>query len=177
MIKKGWARTYINSQVDRVRRMFRWAEEELLPGSVHDNLAKMTSLRKGKCEARESEKVRPVPDEIVDATLPYLHMIPRAMVELQRLTGMRPGEVCRMRDKLHPRISGIGCERFQMGHATAGLEHLQRHPEGDVQVQAAELGERHFHRLQEGERLSVEVLGGEAGGGAAGGVHGVVLPS
>src|SRR5262249_53768352 len=41
MIHKGWARTYINAQVDRVRRMFRWAaEEELLPGSVHDNLAK-----------------------------------------------------------------------------------------------------------------------------------------
>jgi hypothetical protein len=50
MIRKDWARTYINSQVDRVRRMFRWAaEEELLPGSVHDNLAKVASLRKGKC--------------------------------------------------------------------------------------------------------------------------------
>jgi integrase len=98
MITKGWARTYINSQVDRVRRMFRWAaEEELLPGSIHDNLAKVTSLRKGKCEARESEKVRPVCDEVVDATLPFLHPVPRAMVELQRLTGMRPGEVCRMR--------------------------------------------------------------------------------
>jgi hypothetical protein len=33
--------------------MFRWAaEEELLPGSVH---AKVASLRKRKCEARESE--------------------------------------------------------------------------------------------------------------------------
>ncbi len=98
MIRKGWARTYINSQVDRVRRMFRWAaEEELLPGSVHDNLAKVASLRKGKCDARESEKVRPVRDDVVDATLPFLHPVPRAMAELQRLTGMRPGEVCRLR--------------------------------------------------------------------------------
>jgi integrase len=98
MIRKNWARTYINAQVDRVRRMFRWAaEEELLPGSVYDNLAKVTSLRKGKCKARESEKVRPVRDEVVDTTLPFLHPIPRAMVELQRLTGMRPGEVCRLR--------------------------------------------------------------------------------
>src|SRR5262245_56114773 len=98
MITKGWARTYINAQVDRVRRMFRWAaEEELLPGSIHDNLAKVASLRKGKCEARESEKVRPVCDEAVDATLPFLHPMPRAMVALQRLTGMRPGEVCRLR--------------------------------------------------------------------------------
>jgi integrase len=98
MVRKGWARTYINSQVDRVRRMFRWAaEEELLPGSVHDNLTKVASLRKGKSDARESEKVRPVPDEVVDATLAHLHPVPRAMVELQRLTGARPGEVCRMR--------------------------------------------------------------------------------
>jgi integrase len=98
MIGKNWSRTYINSQLDRIRRMFRWAaEEELLPGSVHDNLAKVTSLRKGKCKARESERVRPVPDEVVDATLPFLHPMPRAMAELQRLTGMRPGEVCRLR--------------------------------------------------------------------------------
>jgi integrase len=98
MIRKGWARTYINSQVDRVRRMFRWAvEEELLAATVYDTLAKVASLRKGKCDARESEKVRPVRDDVVDATLPFLHVVPRAMVELQRLTGMRPGEVCRMR--------------------------------------------------------------------------------
>jgi integrase len=98
MIRKDWARTYINAQVDRIRRMFRWAaEEELLPGSVHDNLAKVACLRKGKCEARESEKVRPVPDEVVNATLPLLHPVTRTMAELQRLTGMRPGEVCRLR--------------------------------------------------------------------------------
>jgi integrase len=98
MIRKDWARTYVNAQVDRVRRMFRWAvEEELLPGSVYDNLAQVASLRKGKCQARESERVRPVRDEVVDATLPFLHPMLRAMVELQRLTGMRPGEVCRLR--------------------------------------------------------------------------------
>jgi integrase len=106
MIRKNWARTYINSQVDRLRRMFRWAaEEELLPGSVYDNLAKVTSLRKGKSKARESDKVRPVPDATVDATLPLLHPIPRAMAELQRLTGMRPGEVCRLRG-LELEVSG-----------------------------------------------------------------------
>src|SRR5262249_54312632 len=97
-IRKDWARTYVKGQVDRVRRMFRWAvEEELLPGSVSDDLAKVASLRKGKCKARESERVRPVRDEVVDATLPFLHPMLRAMVELQRLTGMRPGEVCRLR--------------------------------------------------------------------------------
>src|SRR5262249_43248686 len=92
-----------------------------LPGSVYDNLAKVTSLRKGKCEARESEKVRPVPDEVVDATLPLLQPIPRAMAELQRLTGMRPGEVCRMR----------GMDLEVSGPAWAYRPGSDRVPEGD----------------------------------------------
>jgi hypothetical protein len=84
--------------VDRVRRIFRWAaEEDLLPGSIYDNLAKVASLRKGKSAARDSERVRPVRDAVIDATLSHLHPIPRAMVELQRLTRMRPGGVVRMR--------------------------------------------------------------------------------
>jgi integrase len=98
MLEKDWARTYVNAQMDRIRRMFRWAaEEELLPGSVYQNLRAVASLRSGKSKARETQKVKPVPDGMVDATLPLLQPMPRAMVELQRLTGMRPGEVCRLR--------------------------------------------------------------------------------
>jgi integrase len=41
--------------------------------------------------------VRPVPDHVLDATLPHLSPTVRAMVELQLGTGMRPGEVCQMR--------------------------------------------------------------------------------
>src|SRR5262245_45433802 len=36
MIEMDWSRKYINAQVDRIRRIFRWAaEEELLSASVH----------------------------------------------------------------------------------------------------------------------------------------------
>jgi integrase len=132
MIRKDWARTYINSQVDRLRRMFRWAaEEELLPGSVYDNLAKVASLRKGKSDARESERVRPVRDEVVDATLPFLHPMLGAMVELQRLTGMRPGEVCRLRSWTWrlPGLSG----RTSPG-ATRGLKATTKRPTTDTSV-------------------------------------------
>jgi hypothetical protein len=60
MVEKGWSRPYTNAQVDRVRRMFRWAaSEELLPGSVYENLRTVTGLRAGKTEARETEKVLP----------------------------------------------------------------------------------------------------------------------
>jgi hypothetical protein len=62
MIDKGWSRSYTNAQVDRVRRMFRWAaEEELLPGQVYQDLKTVYGLRYGKTEARETEKISPVP--------------------------------------------------------------------------------------------------------------------
>src|SRR5262249_38615653 len=51
----------------------------------------------GKTTARETEKVRPVAEEHVEATLPYLRPVVRAMVQFQRFTGARPGEVCLVR--------------------------------------------------------------------------------
>jgi integrase len=51
----------------------------------------------GRTEAPEGEPVRPVPEEHVAAVLPHLFRQVKAMVELQTLTGMRPGEVCVMR--------------------------------------------------------------------------------
>jgi integrase len=98
MIEAGWCRTYVNAQVQRVCRMFRWAaSEELLPGSIYENLKTVEGLRRGKTEARESAKVRPVETERVEATLPYLRPILRAMVRIQQLTGCRPSEVCLLR--------------------------------------------------------------------------------
>ncbi len=44
--------------------------------------------------APELPPVRPVDDQTVDDTLPYLSRTIADMVRLQRLTGARPGEVC-----------------------------------------------------------------------------------
>jgi integrase len=98
MLAKGWCRTYVNHQIDRVRRCFRWAvEEELLPGEVYHALQAVRGIRRGMPEVRENEPVKPVPDARVEATKRFLPAPIRAMVELQVLTGMRPGEVCIMR--------------------------------------------------------------------------------
>jgi integrase len=98
MVEKGWSRPYTNAQVDRVRRMFRWAaEEELLPSSVYQDLQAVSSLRSGRTQARETEKVRPVPAHLLDAPLPFMPPVVRAMVRLQLLTGCRPAEVCILR--------------------------------------------------------------------------------
>lgn len=95
MVTSGWCRTLINRRIERVKRAFRWAvSQELVPAAVDHALRTVRGLQKGRTDARESEPVRPVDPAHVAAVLPHLNRHVRAMVELQRLTGMRPGEVC-----------------------------------------------------------------------------------
>jgi integrase len=98
MIDVGWSRKLINQRVGRVRRVFKWAvENELVAVSVIQALAAVQGLQEGRTEARETPPVEPVSDEHVVATLPFLRPAVRAMVQIQLLTGMRPGEVCQLR--------------------------------------------------------------------------------
>ncbi len=98
MIELGWARTHVNRQVDRIRRMFKWAvSHDLVPPDVYHGLQAVAGLRKGRCDAREPEPVRPVADAVVDATLPHVSPTVAAMIQLQRLTGMRSAELVIMR--------------------------------------------------------------------------------
>jgi integrase len=98
MVKKDWSRNYVNAQVGRVRRMFRWAaSEQLVPAAVYEALRTVEGLRRGRTEARETRKVRPVSAEHVEATLPHLSALVRALVRFQLFTGCRPDEACRVR--------------------------------------------------------------------------------
>ncbi|QDT69054.1 site-specific tyrosine recombinase XerC [Planctomycetes bacterium MalM25] len=98
MVESGLARTTINGAINRIRRAFRWAAgEELIPASVSQALATVPGLRAGRTTARETAPVLPVDDATVDATLEKLPEVVADMVRLQRLTGMRPGEVCSLR--------------------------------------------------------------------------------
>lgn len=98
MIRRNWCRTNINRQVNRIRHVFKWGvANNMVPPSVFHGLQAVSGLKRGRSEARESEPVKPVPEAIVKATLPFLSRHLQAMVNLQLLTGMRPGEVCAMR--------------------------------------------------------------------------------
>jgi integrase len=98
MVGSGWCRNLINARVNRIKRFIKWAvSEELAPPSCYEAIRTVPGLRYGRTTARETEPVRPVPDAWIDATLPFLSPPVRAMVELQRHTGMRPCEVVMMR--------------------------------------------------------------------------------
>jgi len=98
MIDQGLSRGVINSHVGRIKRMFKWAvAEELVTPSVFLGLQAVAGLRYGRSEAKETEPVRPVCDLHVAVVLAFVTPQVGAMIRLQRVTGMRPGELVAMR--------------------------------------------------------------------------------
>jgi len=98
MIGKDWCRKHINKQVDRVKRCFKWAtRQQLIPGGVYEALRCVDGLKRGRTTAREGGKVMPIGDADVLATIEHLPAVVGDMVQLQRLTGARPGEICDVR--------------------------------------------------------------------------------
>lgn len=73
MVERDWCRNVVNAQVDRVKRMFKWATaEEMIPGDVYHSLLAVESLRRGTPGVRDTEPVKPVPIETLEAILPHL---------------------------------------------------------------------------------------------------------
>jgi integrase len=98
LVGSGLARSTINDRLGIVRRAFKWAaEQERVPASVYHGLCTVRGLRRGRGGARETEPVRPVPDQGIASALPFMPEPVQAIVRLQLLTGARPGEVLCMR--------------------------------------------------------------------------------
>lgn len=98
MMTRGWSRGYVNQQINRLKRAFKWAvAEEMVPSSVYHALQAVPALPKGTKGVIERESVAAVPEATVEACLPHMPPPVAAMVRLQMLTGMRPNEVVAMR--------------------------------------------------------------------------------
>ena len=98
IIGSGICRNEVNRRTRIIVRAFKWAvETELVPASVHHGLKAVSGLRRGRSDARETESVKPVPNACIDAIEPHVSRQIWAMVKIQQLSGMRPGEVCHMR--------------------------------------------------------------------------------
>ena len=90
-IRQGCRRTTINKYVARVRAMFRWAcEREYVPADVYHGLQSVRALLKGRSAAIESEPVRPVSVDDVEAVRSFVSRQVWGMIELQQLTGAEP---------------------------------------------------------------------------------------
>jgi integrase len=104
-LRGTWEATMTVRTVNRytriVRSAFRWGVQRgLVPQSTWVALTAVEALKVGRCRARPDGKVGPVSDEDVERTVVKLdrtYPTVAAMVRLQRLTGMRPSEVCSLR--------------------------------------------------------------------------------
>ena len=100
MIHRGWVRKHINRQTDRIKRMFKWAvAEELIPAGIYEALRAVVGLRFGRCGAPDNPPVQSAPVDRVEAAKRLLNRQVATMLELQLLTGARPGEIVIIRPK------------------------------------------------------------------------------
>lgn len=98
MIGKKWGRLYINKSIGRVCAMFRWgAANELLPVAVYQALKTLPGLKAGRTKAKEGNKVKAVSQEHIEAIEPFVSRSVWNLIQVQRLTGARPGEILRLR--------------------------------------------------------------------------------
>ncbi len=69
-----WSRNYCNSQLKRLRRLYKWAaSREMVAVHVYESIRTLESLKKGRTDARENKKVVPVDIGIVEKTIPFLN--------------------------------------------------------------------------------------------------------
>jgi integrase len=98
MIRNNLSRNLINQRVGRIKRMFKWAvSRQLVSPVIYHGLVTVEGLKRGRCAARETEKRRPAEERHVYAILSYTTPVVAVMIEIQLLTGMRPGELVIMR--------------------------------------------------------------------------------
>ena len=98
----NWSLSTINRRISTVIKMFKWAvSEEYIAPHIWQALLSVESLESRYCNPtiKISKKVKAVPIETVRATQEYLSPTLKDMVELQLLTGMRPGEMVKLRPK------------------------------------------------------------------------------
>lgn len=96
--REAWARKTVNTRVGDIQRMFRWAaSRELVDAGLYQALQTLPPLKRGRSQAADYEPVRPVAREAVEAIKPYVSRQVAALIDLQLLTGARPGELLHLR--------------------------------------------------------------------------------
>jgi len=95
---RRFCRKIVNRYTFRIISIFAWGvENDLVQESVWLALKSVKSLPEGYPGTFDNAERQPVPDDVVKRTLPFMPPTLRAMVQLQRILGMRPNEIFKMR--------------------------------------------------------------------------------
>lgn len=106
---RSTSRSTANNRACWIRHLFSWGvERELIPGEVAHRLREVKPLQRGRSIAHEGERVRPVSMAQIEAVRPHVSAEVWALVQLQLLTGARPGEIVGLRstdfDRTFPEV-------------------------------------------------------------------------
>lgn len=94
----GLSRRTANQYAGQLREVFRWGVEEgLVPAAALQAIKAVKAIEKGRSGSPERAKIRPAPTADVELVRPLVNELARAKIDLQLLTGMRPGEACCIR--------------------------------------------------------------------------------
>ena len=94
MVDKGWVRDTVNAAVGRVRRIFKHAvADELIAPSILQRLQAVSPLLMGRTEAPDLPPRTAVPESAIEAVKGRVSDLVKDLIDLQRLTGARSGEL------------------------------------------------------------------------------------
>lgn len=95
LLAKPVSARYAAKQLSRLKRMVEWAiGYQLLPRSALDWLGTLPAAPAKRDGSKRKERRQPVDDSDIERTLPLLGPVVAAMVRFQRLTGVRPQNLC-----------------------------------------------------------------------------------
>lgn len=93
LLEQGLSRASVLERIRLIVAMFRWGvSHELVPADVLVALRTLEPLRGGR-----RRRVLPVPEAFIDVVRSRVSPAVATMIDLQLLTGARPGELCQMR--------------------------------------------------------------------------------
>lgn len=94
----GLARSTVNKYLGIAKGVFKWGVTTgMVPSAILAELSAVPGLALGRSQVKETRRVKPVPGDVLAATLAELAPTYRDRAMVQVLTGMRPGEVCGLR--------------------------------------------------------------------------------
>jgi integrase len=93
-VELGWVRDTCNKGVKRIRTIFKWGvENEMVAPATLQGLQAVAPLLAGRTEAKDNPDRLPATDEQVKAVKPHVSQLVKDLIDVQRFTGARAGEL------------------------------------------------------------------------------------
>ena len=123
MVASGWCRAVVNRQVSRIRSCFKWGvENEMVQVATLEKLQAVAPLLSGRTPAHDNPGKKPATDEQIAAIRGLVSPLVWDLVQLQRLTGARAGELLQLTPEKLDRSGDVWLYNVE-GHKTAHHGH------------------------------------------------------